>query len=83
MGRRQRQRFNFPLRPIWAEVLLSVVGCAAVLGAVAVLNAYYMPINLAKRYAEAHNIPWPAEGQSEHFVRHLGPGDDRARCARW
>jgi D-xylose transport system permease protein len=61
-SRRQRLRFNFPLRPIWAEIFLSVVGCGAVLGAIAVLNAYSMPINLAKRYAAAHNIPWPETG---------------------
>src|SRR5205085_3266799 len=61
-GRRQRTRFSFPLRPIWAEVLLATVGCVAVLGAIAVLNTYYMPINLARAYAEAHNIPWPEDG---------------------
>ncbi|HVU43997.1 MAG TPA: sugar ABC transporter permease [Xanthobacteraceae bacterium] len=63
ISRRQRQRFNFPLRPVWAEVFLAVVGCVAVLGAVAVLNAYPMPINLAKRYAAEHNIPWPENGE--------------------
>ncbi len=26
-GRRQRRRYGFPLRPMWAEVLLGVVGC--------------------------------------------------------
>jgi D-xylose transport system permease protein len=60
--RRQRQRFNFPLRPMWAEIFLGVVGCAAVLIAVQVLNSYDMPINLAKRYAQEHNIAWPANG---------------------
>ena len=62
LSRRQRVRFNFPLRPIWAEIFLGVVGCVTVLGAIGVLNAYPMPINLAKRYAADHNIPWPAEG---------------------
>jgi len=62
MGRRQRRRFNFPLRPIWAEVFLSVVGCIAVIGAVAVINAYPMPPLLARRYAQAHHIPWPQGG---------------------
>ena len=28
----RRRRFGFPLRPMWAEVLLAVVGCAIVLG---------------------------------------------------
>ena len=31
-GRRQRRRFGFPLRPMWAEILIGVVGCLAVLG---------------------------------------------------
>ena len=62
MGRRQRRRFNFPLRPIWAEIFLAVVGCGAALGAIAVINSYPMPPILARRYAEAHNIPWPDGG---------------------
>jgi D-xylose transport system permease protein len=63
-GRRQRQRFDFPLRPIWAEVVLTIVGCGAVLGAVAVVNAYPMPVGLARQYATAHDIPWPEGGLS-------------------
>ena len=35
-GRRQRRRYGFPLRPMWAEVLLAVVGCLIVLGLAAV-----------------------------------------------
>jgi D-xylose transport system permease protein len=31
-SRRQRLRYGFPTRPMWAEVLLSVIGCAMVLG---------------------------------------------------
>ncbi len=61
-GRRQRRRFDFPLRPIWAEITLSLIGCAAVIGAVAVINAYPMPVGLARQYATARNIPWPEGG---------------------
>jgi D-xylose transport system permease protein len=61
-SRKQRKRFGFPLRPMWAEYFLSVVGCVMVLCAVWVLNSYYMPINLAKKFAEARNIPWPEGG---------------------
>ena len=50
-SRKQRKRFGFPLRPMWAEYFLSVVGCVTVLCAVWVLNSYYMPVNLAKKYA--------------------------------
>ena len=40
-GRRQRKRFKFPLRPMWAETYLATVGCALVLGAVWIANSYY------------------------------------------
>jgi len=39
-SRKQRKRFGFPLRPMWAEYFLSVVGCVMVLCAVWVLNSY-------------------------------------------
>lgn len=45
--RRQRRRFQFPLRPIWAEILLVAVGCGAILGGVYVLNRYFKPAALA------------------------------------
>jgi len=61
-GRRQRRRFHFPLRPVWAELGLAVVGCALVLGAVAVINAYPLPIGLAREYAVQNNIEWPEGG---------------------
>ena len=60
--RRQRVRFEFPLRPVWAEFTLAIIGCGAVIGAIAVINAYPMPIGLARQYATLHNIPWPSEG---------------------
>ncbi|AXV17932.1 sugar ABC transporter permease (plasmid) [Neorhizobium sp. SOG26] len=61
-ARRQRKRFHFPRRPVWAEYVLASLGCAVVLGAVAVANQYYWPINIARRYAEANNIEWPEGG---------------------
>ncbi len=61
-GRRQRVKFEFPLRPVWAEFTLAFIGCGAVIGAIAIINAYPMPIGLAKQYASLHHIPWPAEG---------------------
>lgn len=61
-SRKQRKRFGFPLKPMWAEYFLGIVGCGIVLGSVHVLNSYYMPVNLARRYAEANGIAWPEGG---------------------
>jgi D-xylose transport system permease protein len=61
-GRRQRRRFNFPLRPMWAEATLAVLGCGASLGAVWVANSYPWPVRIAERYATANNIPIPEGG---------------------
>lgn len=59
-GRRQRKRFGFNLRPVWAEATLAAIGSVVVLGATAVLTAYPWPFGLIKQYAEANNIPIPA-----------------------
>ena len=65
--RRNRKRFNFPLRPLWAELTLIVVGCGAVLSAVAVANNYPWPKGIVKRYAAANNIEIPDGGL---FIAH-------------
>ncbi len=61
-ARKQRKRFGFPRRPMWAEYFLSILSCALVLGAVWVANIYYWPVNIARRYAEAEGIAWPEGG---------------------
>lgn len=61
-ARRQRQRFNFPLKPMWAEVATVAVAALVVLAATWVVNSYYLPGPLAKRYAEANGLPMPADG---------------------
>ena len=62
MGRRRRRKFGFRLRPTWLDVVLGVLGCAVVLGAVWVMSSYYLPENLARAYAEENGIPWPEGG---------------------
>lgn len=61
-GRRQRRRFGFPLRPMWAEGTLAGLGCGTALLAVWVANSYPWPIRIAQRYAEANGIPIPEGG---------------------
>jgi D-xylose transport system permease protein len=50
-GRRQRRRYGFPMRPMWAEIALVVVGCAAVLGIAWFANNNFWPQGLAERIA--------------------------------
>ena len=61
-SRRQRRRFGFPVRPMWAEVLIAVVGCIFVLGIAAFANMNYLPPGLATQYAQEHGITEPAGG---------------------
>ncbi|MEO8883927.1 MAG: sugar ABC transporter permease [Devosia sp.] len=62
LGRRQRRRFSFPLRPIWAETTLAVLGCAIVIAAIWVANSYPWPRGVANAYAQAHDIAVPPGG---------------------
>ncbi|WP_377290286.1 sugar ABC transporter permease [Rhizobium sp. SG2393] len=66
-SRKQRQRFGFPQRPIWAEYFLVGVGCVIVLGAVAIVNSYAWPVAIARKYADANGIAWPDGGL---FIAH-------------
>ena len=61
-GRRQRRKFGFRLRPVWAEITLAVAGSLIVLAAVAVINSYPMPAALAERYAAERGIAVPEGG---------------------
>lgn len=62
-GRRQRRRYGFPVRPMWAEVALAVVGCAAVVGMSWFANNNFWPQGLANRVAlEQGWGPAPAGG---------------------
>ncbi|WIY54496.1 sugar ABC transporter permease [Devosia sp. YIM 151766] len=67
LGRRQRRRFNFPQRPVWAEITLAVIGCGAAIGAVAVVNAYPWPVRIAENFAAANDIAVPEGGL---FIAH-------------
>lgn len=61
-SRKQRHRFGFPQRPLWAEYFLSALGCIIVLGAVLIANSYPWPTAIARRYADANGVAWPEGG---------------------
>jgi D-xylose transport system permease protein len=61
-ARRQRRRFGFPLRPVWAEATIAIVSCGLVLIGVFVANSYHWPAGLASQYAAAHGITEPPGG---------------------
>jgi D-xylose transport system permease protein len=58
-GRRQRRHFGFPLRPMWAEVLLGVIGCIAVLGLAAFANANLWPKGISGGLDIPTGVPYP------------------------
>lgn len=66
-ARRQRKRFNFPLRPVWAETFIGAVTCAVILGAVWIANSYPWPVGIVRRYAEENDIEIPEGGL---FIAH-------------
>ncbi len=66
-GRKQRQKHLFPLRPMWAEAFLAILGCGVVIGAVLLVNAYPWPRGIVAAYAEREGITVPEEGL---FISH-------------
>jgi D-xylose transport system permease protein len=58
--RRQRARYGFRLRPLWAEVAIAAVGSAAILGLIGFMNRYYLPPLLVERRGAppGSNIPY-------------------------
>ncbi|HUW17443.1 MAG TPA: sugar ABC transporter permease [Actinomycetes bacterium] len=61
-GRRRRRKFEFTLRPVWADVTIGLVGCTAVIASAWVINSYPMPPGLARKYAEENGIVYPEGG---------------------
>ena len=61
-NRRQRRRFGFTLRPVWAEVVLAIIGCVAVLAVAYIANTNYWPRPLAESWAIQNGVPVPPGG---------------------
>ena len=61
-SRRRKRRYGFPVRPMWAELLVGTIACGVVLGTVWVANSYPLPINVAQLVAQERGIPVPPGG---------------------
>ncbi|MCU0830200.1 MAG: sugar ABC transporter permease [Rhizobiaceae bacterium] len=66
-GRQQRKRFQFPLRPMWAEYFMGALGCGLILGFVWLVDSYPWPIGIVRQYVEANGITTPPE---ELYIAH-------------
>ena len=66
-SRKQRTRFGFVMRPIWADYFIGGISCAAVIGSVLLVNSYPWPKGIVKRYVAETGIEVPAEGL---FISH-------------
>jgi D-xylose transport system permease protein len=61
-ARRQRRRYGFPLRPMWAEAIIAAAGIIAVLGLAWFANNAFWPKGLADQYAASQGITPPPGG---------------------
>ena len=79
-GRRQRQRFKFPLRPVWAEVFLAAVGSFAVWATTLVMNSYPWPPKVIENFAKANSIVIPPGLENRDGTSVCMAADKVVRC---
>ena len=60
--RRQRRRFGFPVRPMWALIAYAAVSCGLIMGLAWFANGNYLAPGLATEYAREHGITEPPGG---------------------
>lgn len=61
--RRRKAAHGFPIKPLWADMALSAIALVAILGFIAILNAYQLPQGRLRRMFEAQGQTVP-EGYS-------------------
>ncbi|MGV8985302.1 MAG: sugar ABC transporter permease [Cypionkella sp.] len=66
-SRANRQKHEFTLRPMWAEIFMAALGCGLIIGATLLVNSYPWPTGIVRNYAAANNITVPPEGL---FISH-------------
>jgi len=79
-NRRQRQRFNFPQRPIWAEYFLAAVSSAAVALITWVVSAYPWPFAVIQGWATDHKLAIPAGIENKDGNAVCMAGDQIVHC---
>lgn len=65
-GRQAKISHEFPVKPLWAEGVLMAVSTAAIMGFIAILNSYEVPIGRIKRAFEARGEAVP-DGYVEYY----------------
>lgn len=65
-SRRTKMAHEFPVKPVWAEVLIGAIIAATIVGFVAILNAYEIPTARLQRIYEARGEVLP-EGVIEGY----------------
>jgi D-xylose transport system permease protein len=65
-GRANRRLHGFPLRPVWAEWFMGVLGCGVILIATLIVNSYPWPKGILKQYYDALGQPVPEDA----FIAH-------------
>jgi D-xylose transport system permease protein len=79
-SRKQRQRFNFVLRPMWAEVLLVAIGVVAIVGTTMIMNAYPWPPKLIEQYAVLNGATIPTGIENKDGSAICMAGEKIVRC---
>lgn len=65
-ARRAKIAHEFPVKPVWAEVSMGVLAAGAILGFIAILNAYDIPTAKLQRLFEARGEVMP-EGHTQGY----------------
>ncbi len=81
-NRRQRQRFNFPQRPMWAELVIAAVASGAVTIITWVVNSYPWPHRVAQEWAQSHNIVIPPGVEDKDGNAICMAADQVVHCAK-
>jgi D-xylose transport system permease protein len=65
-GRANRRLHGFPLRPVWAEWFMGILGCGVIVIATLIVNSYPWPKGILKQYYDALGEAVPEDA----FIAH-------------